>query len=139
MDAAIASQPWSRPHTDEKGEAMAQLLALLAVAGRPLPIATAREVAAFCLEPSLLLPKLSSRDARTWVRNIGADARTPPSPKAFSCWGGAVVSLRARGRIVEDVDVDTWALGDVEEVEIEGWSVERATFVFSVLGLLSGS
>lgn len=132
---ALETGAWTRPRSMPLGETQAAILAVLKAHGDPIPRSRARVAALLCLEPHLLTPLLDKTDQAQWVRLVGEDATKRKNAKLDDTtkeWGKAVRDLRGRGRLVENLDLGTWALaGDLPETV--GWPDGRATFVLDAL------
>jgi hypothetical protein len=141
--AAVAANAWTRPHTTERGEIQAAILAVLKANGAPMDRQQARLAALLCLEPHLLMSMLDKSEKAHWVRVIGADAKkkvgTVLNTTALE-WGAALSGLRGRQRLLEDTQKDTWELGtDTNAIVTSGWPDGRASFVVNVLRRLQQS
>lgn len=102
------------------------------------PIREIRLAAALVLEPRLLTPLLSTN--REWRRLVGPEADLLPSNVApfaarmDSAWGSAVRNHRGNGRLIEDIQNDTWAPGSgLEAIDTSGWPDGPAHFVLDAL------
>lgn len=138
--AAIPDGAWARPPGDEEAAEIAVLAAVLKAIGGPEPRRTVRLASLLAMEPSLLVPFLTSEDASHWQRLIGPDATpkgpgmTQPQPPASNAWGTAVSHLRGTGRLIEDLAADTWAPGPgLEAILTEGWPAGRVGRVMEAL------
>jgi hypothetical protein len=127
----------------ERGEIQAAILAVLKVYGEPVDRRQARLGALLCLEPHLLVPHLDKIEHANWARVVGDDARkaaNAPVDGTTQEWGAALSGLRARGRLNEDLQRSTWAIGTgADAVDTSGWADGRAGFVVSVLRRLQQS
>lgn len=141
--ATLADGAWTRPHSMERGEIKAALLAVLKVYGVPMDRRQVRLAALFSLEPHLLLPMLDNAEKNQWVRVIGDDAKKDtdaPIDTISQEWGAVISGLRGRGKLVEDLSQNTWAIGvGTESTEPVGWPEGRANFVVNVVRRLQAS
>lgn len=100
----------------------------------------ARLAALLCADPRLL-PRLAPQPlAAQWQRLVGSEAAAMPSGvstlvlAARTSFGVAVKTLRARGVLVEDMILDTWAPGPgLDGYDTSGWPEGRARWVVSWL------
>lgn len=136
--ALVATDAWARSREPalERGEVRAALLAVLRAQGAPMERAHARLAALLCLEPHLLLPLLEGEDKAQWVRVVGADAQAPLDTsvdQTMNAWGPALTHLRANGRVLEDLQHDSWEQSESAGSDESGWPEGRASFVVNVL------
>jgi hypothetical protein len=141
--ATVDTDAWTRPHSTERGEIQAAILAVLRVNNAPMDRRQARVAALICLEPHLLASMLESTEKAQWMRVVGADASTAASASIDATlreWGAALSGLRGRERLVEDLQQNTWSLGiGTEVIDTSGWPEGRASFVVSLLRRLQQS
>jgi hypothetical protein len=134
---AVAANAWARPHTQERHEIEAAILAVLKANGAPMDRRQMRLASLLCLEPHLLASMLDKPEKAKWVRAVGGDARKAASASidlTAEQWGPACTELRVRGRLVEDLQENTCALGTgTEAIITRGWPDDRARFVVNVL------
>jgi hypothetical protein len=101
-----AAGAWARPQTHAKGEAMAQLAAVL-----------------------------KARRWRRMVGAEATALPAAPSADHAYAWGDAVSHLRAVGLLVEDLGGETWGPGPgLEDIDTSGWPDGRAGFVLAASG-----
>jgi hypothetical protein len=140
---AVGANQWVRPHTLERGEIQASILAVLKAYGAPIDRRQARLAALLCLEPHLLAPQLDKAEKAQWARVVGADAKKAVTASIDATtheWGAAVTGLRGRERLIEDLQQNTWALGTVSDtIDTSGWPEGRAGFVVGLLLRLQNS
>jgi hypothetical protein len=141
--AAVSANHWARPHTLERGEIQASILAVLKAYGAPMDRRHARLAALLCLEPQLLVPQLDKTEKAHWARVVGADAKKAATASIDATtqeWGAALTGLRGRERLSENLQENTWALDSVTDaVDTRGWPDGRAGFVLNVLRRLRAS
>jgi hypothetical protein len=141
--AAVAANLWARPHTMERGEIQVAILAVLKANGAPMDRRQARLAALLCLEPHLLGPMLDRTEKTQWARVVGNDAKKAASASIDATsqdWGAALTGLRGRGRLLEDLQQNTWALGiGTDAINTSGWPEGRAGFVLNMLRRLQPS
>lgn len=141
--AAVAANVWIRPHTMERGEIQAAILAVVKANGAPMPRLEARLAALLCLEPQLLMSLLDKIERAQWARVVGGDAEKAGNVSIDATtqhWGAALTGLRGRERLLEDLQQNTWALGiGTNAVDTSGWPEGRAGFVVNVLRRLQAS
>jgi hypothetical protein len=139
----IASNAWVRPHTMERGEVSAAIVAVLMANGAPMDRRQARLASLLCLEPHLLVSMLDSTEKAQWTRVVGSDAKKAASAAIDATvqeWGLALNGLRGRDRLIEDLQKNTWAIGTgTEAIPTSGWPEGRAGFVVNVLRRLQAS
>lgn len=141
--AGIGTNAWSRPHSRERGEISSAIVAVLKANGPPMDRRQARLASLLCLEPHLLSSMLERPERAQWVRVVGSDAKKVASASIDSTsreWGAALAGLHGRGRVVEDLQQETWALGTgTDAIDTSGWPEGRAGFVVNVLRRLHQS
>ncbi|MGE3841581.1 MAG: N-6 DNA methylase [Vicinamibacterales bacterium] len=141
--AAVAASAWTRPHTLERGEISSAIIAVLKTNGAPMDRRQARLASLLCLEPHLLTPILDKTEKAQWARVVGTDAENSANASIDATareWGAALAGLRGRGRLVENLQQNTWALGtETEVIGTSGWPDGRAGFVVGVLRRLQTS
>lgn len=141
--AGLAVNAWARPHTMERGEIQAVIVAVLKASGVPMNRGQARLAALLCLEPHLLTAMLDTTEQTEWVRVVGGDAKRFASALLNATtleWGPALTGLRGRGRVIEDLKQDTWTLGTgLDAIDTSGWPEGRAGFVVNVMRRLQRS
>lgn len=141
--AAVAANAWTRPHTAERGEVQAAIVAVLKAHGAPMDRRQARLASLLCLEPHLLTSTLDGTEKTQWARVVGGDAKKPANASIDATsqeWGAALTGLRGRERVVEDLQQSTWALGTgTDAIDTSGWPDGRAGFVVNVLRRLQQS
>ncbi|MDC0743215.1 Eco57I restriction-modification methylase domain-containing protein [Polyangium mundeleinium] len=141
--AAVGASDWARPRTMERGEIQAAILAVLKAHGAPLDRRLARLAALLCLEPHLLVSQLDKAERDSWARVVGADAKKAANASVDGTtqeWGAALSGLRARGRLTENLQQNTWAIGtSTDAIDTSGWADGRAGFVVNVLRRLQES
>ena len=55
-------------------------------------------------------------------------------------WGTALTGLRGRGKLIENLQMNTWSLGaGTDALDTSGWPEGRAGFVVNVLRRLQSS
>lgn len=103
----------------------------------------ARLATLLCLEPHLLVAHLDNSERANWARVVGAAARKAVNASVDGTtqeWGAALSGLRARGRLTEDLQQNTWALGSgTDAIDTRGWADGRAGFVVNVLRRLQAA
>lgn len=130
---------WARPRAMERGEAQAALLAVLKAHRAPMCRGEAKYATMLCLEPHLLVTPdlLDQAETAEWVRVVGDEAKTTSGALidgSAQALGASLSGLRGRGRLVEDLEWGTWALGaGTSAVDTSGWPDGRARFVVAVL------
>lgn len=134
----LADGAWARPLLP--GSAGAALAAILKALAAPRPSRDVRLMAAFVLEPRLLVPLLPPDQASEWLRLVGSEAQAlAGNAAAFSMsidaeWGSAVLNHRGNNRLIENLQSGTWAPGaGLEKIETGGWPDGRAGFVLEAL------
>jgi hypothetical protein len=141
--AAIAANAWTRPHSTERGEIQAAIVAVLKANGAPMDRRQARLASLLCLEPHLLASMLDKTESAQWARLVGNEAKKAASAFIDATsqeWGAALTGLRGRERVVEDLQQNTWALGTgADAIDTSGWPEGRAGFVVNVLRRLQTS
>lgn len=141
--AAVGMNEWARPHTMERGEIQAAILAVLKAYGAPMDRRQARLAALLCLEPHLLTTQLDKTERGHWARVVGGDAKKAASASidgTLQEWGAALTGLRGRERLIENLDEDTWMLGmGADAIDTSGWPDGRASLVVNVLRRLHAS
>ena len=141
--AAVAANAWTRPHSMERGEISAAILAVLKVNGAPMERREARLASLLCLEPHLLVSMLDKTEKTHWARVVGADANKASNASLDATlqeWGAALGGLRGRNRLREELRHNTWALGTgTDAIDTSGWPELRAGFVVNVLRRLQVS
>lgn len=134
---ALGVNAWARPHMMERGEIQAAIVAVLKVSGVPMHRGQARLASLLCLEPHLLTAMLDKAEKDHWSRVVGSDAKKTAKASIDGTaqeWGAALAGLRGRERLLEDLQLDTWALGKgTEAIDTSGWPEGRAGFVVNVL------
>lgn len=130
---------WQGPATRTAGDVLVALAAVLKAAKGPRPMADVRMATLLALEPRLLTPFLTPDEAKHWLRLIGGDAKPlPPGvmqmfPIDSKAWANAEGQLRATGRMLLDLNDQTWAPGEkLAELETHGWPDGRALMAVSV-------
>jgi hypothetical protein len=140
---AVAANHWARPHTLERGEIQASILAVLKAYGAPLDRRQARLAALLCLEPHLLAPQLDKAEKAHWARVVGTDAEKAATASIDATtqeWGAALTGLRGRERLIENLQQNTWASGTgIDAIDTRGWADGRAGFVVNVLRRLQAA
>lgn len=140
---AVAENAWMRPHTIERGEIQAAVVAVLKTNGAPMDRCQARLASLLCLEPHLLASMLDTTEEEQWARVVGGDATKAASASIDATaqeWGTALSGLRGRGRLLEGLQQNTWALGTgTDAIDTSGWPEGRARFVVNVLRRLQTS
>lgn len=138
--ATLPDGAWARLGTLHPGDVGATVTAILKVMVGAKPIRNVRLMAAFVLEPRLLVPLLSKSDASDWRRLVGSEADPlPANVTAFANrvnagWGAAIQNHRGNGRLIEDPKNNTWAAGPgLDAIDTSGWPERRARFVLDVL------
>jgi len=141
--AAVGANDWARPHTLERGEIQAAILAVLKAYGAPMDRRQARLAALLCLEPHLLASHLDKTERAKWGPVVGSDAKKAANASIEGTtqeWGKALSGLRGRERLIEDLQQDTWALGTgIDAIDTSGWPDGRAGYVVNVLRRLQAS
>jgi len=92
------------------------------------------------LEPRLLVPLLPEVEASEWRRLVGSEANPlPGNVAAFvtrinAAWGVAVRNHRGNGRLIEDLEINTWTPGSgLGGIDTRGWPDGRAGLVVHAL------
>ncbi len=131
---------WERHSKNERADAGAALAAVLKAFAGMTPARKVRLAVILSLEPRLLTPSLEADEAAVWLRLIGEDAEPLPTsvaslvPKADVAWGAVIRQLRGTGRLIEDLQANTWAPGPgIDKIETSGWPDGRARMVVAVL------
>jgi hypothetical protein len=141
--AAVGANAWARPHTMVRGEISSAIIAVLKANGGPMDRRQARLASLLCLEPHLLASVLDMTEKVQWTRVVGSDAKkaaSAPIDATSQEWGAALSGLRGRERVLEDLQQNTWALGNgAEAIDTSGWPEGRAGFVVNVLRRLEQS
>jgi len=141
--AAVGAGDWSRPHSFERGEIQAAILAVLKAHGAPMDRRQARLAALLCLEPHLLVSQLDNTERAHWARVVGDDAEKAVNTSVNGTaqeWGAALSGLRARERLTENLQQNTWAIGTgTDAIDTSAWADGRAGFVVNVLRRLQES
>ena len=141
--ASVATAAWARPHTMERGEIQAAILAVLKSNGEPMNRHHARLASLLCLEPHLVATLLDATEKAQWTRVVGSDAKRSvkaPIDASTQEWGAALTALRGRERLLEDLKQNTWSLGvGTDAIDTAGWPEGRASFVINVLRRLQRS
>ena len=141
--AGVAANAWTRPHSLERGEIQAAIVAVLKANGTPMDRRQARLASLLCLEPHLLASILEKTEKAQWARVVGHDAKKAASASIDATsqeWGAALSGLRGRERVLEDLQQDTWALGTgTEAIDTSGWPEGRASFVVNMMRRLQAS
>lgn len=139
--AALRDGAWARSAQPQAGDVGVALSAILKAMGGPRPASDVRLVAAFVLEPRLLVSLLRGQQALEWRRLIGSEADPlPGNVAAFAtrnnaAWGAAVRNHRGNARLIEDLQGGTWAPGSgLDAIDTTGWPDGRAGFVWAALG-----
>ena len=123
---------WRR-RTDDNGETAALLAAVLKAFGRAAPIDNVRAAARYCLDPKSLMPLLSRKERLAWCSIVGTEVLST-RPFNAPAWQRAVTGFRGRGRMVEDLENDTWAPAtSLDAIDTSGWADCRARFVVRVM------
>jgi len=138
--AILFDGSWARPVQPQAGDIGAVLSAILKAIGSPKPTRDVRLAAVLVLEPRLLVPLLPDPQASEWRRLIGSEADPlARNVAAFTtrnnaAWGAAVRNHRGNGRLIEDLQADTWAPGSgLDAIVTAGWPDGRAGFVWAAL------
>lgn len=132
---------WARPHKQERGEIQAAIIAVLKASGAPMDRRQARLASLLCLEPHLLVSMLDKAEKAQWVLAVGGDAKKSVSASIDATaqeWGTALTELRVRGKLLEDLQQNTWVLG-ASAIATSGWPDGRAGFVVNVLRRLKAA
>lgn len=131
---------WAHSIQSQGGDLGATLAAILKSIGGPRPIRDVRLAAALVLEPRLLVPLLSNRQASEWRRLIGPDADPlVGNVRGFAtrnnaAWGATVRNHRGSGRLIENLQASTWAPGPgLDSIDTTGWPDGRAGFVLEAI------
>lgn len=139
----VGEDEWARPRVYERGEIQAAILAVLKAHGAPMDRREARLAALLCLEPHLLISLTDDAEKSHWIRVVGGDAGKSPSASIDATaqeWGAALTGLRGRGRLIEDLQQNTWEVGaGADAIDTSGWPEGRASFVVNVLRRLQES
>lgn len=139
--SAVGDDAWVRSR--RHGDVTAAILAVLKAHGGPMDRQQARLGALLCLEPHLLAPQLEKTEKAHWVRVVGAEAKKAVSTSIDSTtqeWGTALTGLRGRGKLIENLQMNTWSLGaGTDALDTSGWPEGRAGFVVNVLRRLQSS
>jgi hypothetical protein len=115
------------------GETAALLAAVLKAFGRAAPIDDVRVAASYCIDPKSLMPLLSCEERLAWCSVVGSEVLSP-RPFNAPAWQRAVTGFRGRGRMVEDLENDTWAPApSLDAIDTSGWPDRRARFVLRVM------
>lgn len=141
LEISLPDGAWARAAQSHPGDAGAVLAALLKEMGEPKPVREVRLLAAFVMEPRLLVSLLPNAKAAEWRRLVGTEADpltgnvTTFVARNNPTWGAAVRNHRGNGRLIEDLQRGTWAPGaGLDAVDTSGWPEGRAVFVWNALG-----
>jgi hypothetical protein len=141
--AFVGESAWTRSHTMERGEIQAAILAVLKANGAPVDRRQARLASLLCLEPHLLASMLDKTEQAHWARVVGGDAKKAANASIDATsqeWGRALSQLRGSQKLFEDLELNTWTLGNgTEVIDTSGWPEGRAGFVVNVLRRLQVS
>ncbi|NHQ82924.1 restriction endonuclease [Chromobacterium vaccinii] len=136
----LADNEWARPGTDQSNEETAVLAAILKAISTPLPKRDIRLVALLAMRPRLVTPLLETDAAVEWKRLVGSEAAplptgvSPLQPPADHAWGNAVRGLLARGRMIENLEAQTWAPGEgLDQIITDSWPDGRVGMVMEIL------
>lgn len=136
--AVLPDSAWSSLGAEQATKDTLALAAVLKTFAMPAATQHARLAALLCAEPRLLPRLMPKALAAQWQRLVGGEAVTLPSsvsalvPTARTSFGAAVKSMRARGVLIEDLILDTWAPGPGLNVyDTSGWPESRARWVVS--------
>jgi len=136
----LADNEWARPGTDKANEETAVLAAVLKAISTPLPKRDIRLVALLAMHPRLVTPLLEPDAAGQWKRVVGSEAVPLPTgvsplhPPADHAWGNAVRGLIGRGRMIEDIEAQTWAPGEgLNLIITDSWPDGRVGMVMEIL------
>ncbi|HTR56147.1 MAG TPA: N-6 DNA methylase [Kofleriaceae bacterium] len=139
----VAAKAWTRPHSMERGEIQAAIIAVLKANGAAMDRRVARLASLLCLEPHLMAAMLNKTEKSQWSRVVGVDAKKAASASIDATsqeWGAALAGLRGRERVLEDLQLNTWTLGTgTDAIDTSGWPEGRAEFVVNVLRRLQQS
>jgi hypothetical protein len=131
---------WTRVSPAATGDTGAILAAVLKATEEPKLVRDVRLAAAFVMEPRLLTPLLSNAQAANWRRLVGTEADplgenvTTFAARNNAAWGAAVRNHRGNGRLIEDIQLDTWGPGTgLDAIDTSGWPDGRAVFVLDAL------
>jgi Eco57I restriction-modification methylase/MmeI, target recognition domain len=134
--AALPDGALARSNPNPAGDEIVALAAALKIVGAPGAIRDFRIATFLAMEPNVLTPSLTTKEAAEWIRLVGPEATntTATVSTARTAWGHAVNQLRGLGRLREDLDAQTWAPGPgLDAVLTAGWPEGRLGMIFDVL------
>jgi hypothetical protein len=136
----LADNEWARPGADQANEETAVLAAILKTISSPMSKRDIRLVALFAMRPRLVTPLLEQDTAVQWGRLVGSEAVplptgvSPLQPPADHAWGNAVRGLIGRGRMIEDLEAQTWMPGEgLDQIITDSWPDGRVGMVMEIL------
>ena len=138
--AALPDAAWGGTGGEPATNDTLALAAVLKAFAVPAATQHARLAALLCAEPWLFARLAPQPLAAQWRRLVGNEAAALPSgvsslaPAARTSFGVAVKTMRARGVLVEDMILDTWAPGPgLDAYDTSGWPEGRARWAVSWL------
>lgn len=140
--AALPKSAWAAAGGDPVTDDTLALVAVLKAFAVPAATQHVRLAVLLCAEPLLFARVAPPPVAAQWLRLVGDQATELPVgvsvlvPAARTSLGAAVKKMRARGELVEQRLLDTWAPGDGLQIyDTTGWADGRARWV---VGWLKG-
>lgn len=149
--AALPKDIWAAVAVDVATNDTLSLAAVLKAFAEAAPTQHVRLAALLCAEPRFFVGLAPQSLGAQWQRLIGDQAAALPAsvsalkPVSRTSFGLAVKAMRARGELIDDMILDTWAPGEgLQAYDTEGWPDGRARWLVSwlksqdVSGLLQG-
>ncbi|AQT48632.1 Eco57I restriction-modification methylase domain-containing protein [Burkholderia cenocepacia] len=134
--ATLPSSVWASAGVDPATNDTLALAAVLKAFAMPAAMQQVRLAALMCAEPRLFARVAPQPVAAQWRQLIGDQATVLPVgidglvPVARTSFGVAVKKMRARGELVEEPLLDTWAPGDgLQSYDTSGWADGRARWI----------
>ncbi|AOI80968.1 Eco57I restriction-modification methylase domain-containing protein [Burkholderia cepacia] len=134
--AALPKAVWASAGEDPATNDTLALAAVLKAFAAPAAMQQVRLAALMCAEPGLFARIAPQPVAVQWCLLVGSQAAELPEgvdrliPVARTSFGVAVKKMRARGELVEEPLLDTWAPGDgLQFYDTSGWADGRARWI----------
>ncbi|WP_186030112.1 Eco57I restriction-modification methylase domain-containing protein [Burkholderia gladioli] len=134
--AALPNAVWASAGEDPVTNDTLALAAVLKAFAAPAAMQQVRLAALMCAEPRLFARIAPPPVAVQWCQLIGDQAKELPAgigrlaPVARTSFGVAVKKMRARGELIEEPLLDTWAPGDgLQFYDTSGWANGRARWI----------
>lgn len=138
--AELPNSAWAAAGGDHATNDMLALAAVLKAFAAPAAMQHVRLTALLCAEPRLFTRLAPPSVAAQWQRLVGDQAAELSAgvnvlaPTTRTSFGAAAKKMRARGELVEQSLLDTWAPGDGLRIyDTSGWADGRARWVVSWL------